>query len=201
MIDETTVFTITFKWDPVDCMYHNGVITEYIIQYYKQDRENETIVNSTSMLEYTITDLQPLTTYMIEVAAVNDAGIGIYGNITAKTKSCKLQSFSLLIQNHLWHIICIVEIMVLSKTSTTIMLEWSQANYTAMKTVTISWIMDSLCMYEENVDGETENNTIVAPYVITELKAYSSYIITVCVEDLVCKSVNETTSESGMVTQ
>ena len=92
MIDEITVFTITVKWDPVDCMYQNGAITEYIIQYYKQDRERITIVNSTSMLRYTITDLQPLTVYVIEVAAVNDAGIGIYGNIIAKTKSCKLQS-------------------------------------------------------------------------------------------------------------
>ena len=77
-------------------MYQNGLITEYIIHYYKQDRENETIVNATSVLEYTITDLQPLTMYVIEVAAVNDAGICIYGSITAKTKSCKLQSFSLL---------------------------------------------------------------------------------------------------------
>ena len=77
-------------------MYLKGVITNYTIQYYKQDRENETIVNSTSVLEYTITDLQPLTMYVIEVAAVNDAGIGIYGKITAKTESCKLQSFSLL---------------------------------------------------------------------------------------------------------
>ena len=96
MIDETTVFTITVKWEPVDCIYQKGVITEYIIQYYKQDRENETIVNATSVLEYTITDLQPITVYVIEVAAVNDAGIGIYGNIIAMTKSCKLQSFSLL---------------------------------------------------------------------------------------------------------
>ena len=46
------------------------------------------------MLEYTITDLQPLTVYVIEVAAVNDAGIGIYGNIIAKTMSCKLQSLN-----------------------------------------------------------------------------------------------------------
>ena len=203
MIDEITVFTINVKWDPVDCMYRKVVITNYAIQYYKQDRENETIVNATtSMLEYTITDLQPLTTYVIEVAAVNDAGIGIYGNITAKTKLCKLQSFSLLIQKESPLVcICIVEIVVLSKTSTSIMLEWSEPNYTAMKTLTILWRMDSLCMYEDNVDGGTVNSTIIAPYVITELKAYSSYNITVCVEDLVCKSVNETTSESGMVTQ
>ena len=81
------------------------------------------------------------------------------------------------------------------------MLEWSESIYTAMKTVIISWMMDSLCMYEGNVDGETVNSTIIAPYVITELKAYSSYIITVCVEGLICKSVNETTNESGMVAQ
>ena len=81
------------------------------------------------------------------------------------------------------------------------MLEWSESNYTAMKTVRILWMMDSLCMYEDNVDGESVNNTIIAPYVITELKAYSSYNITVCVKDLVCKSVSETTNESGMVTQ
>ena len=81
------------------------------------------------------------------------------------------------------------------------MLEWSEASYTAMKTVRILWMMDSLCMYEGNVDGETVNSTIIAPYVITELKAYSSYNITVCVDELVCKTVNETTSESGMVTQ
>ena len=88
--------------------------------------------------------------------------------------------------------------MVLSKTSTTIMLKWSESNYTAMKAVGILWMMDRLCMYEDNVDGETVNKTIIAPY---ELKAYSSYIITVCVEDLVCKSVTETTNETGMVTQ
>ena len=35
------------------------------------------------------------------------------------------------------------------------MLEWSEADYTAMKTVTILWMMDSLCMYEANADGET----------------------------------------------
>ena len=98
MIDEITVFTITVKWDPVDCMYQNGVITEYTIQYYKQDRENETMVNATSMLKYIITDLQPLTVYVIEVAAVNDAGIGIYGNIIAETMSCKLQSLNLVDQ-------------------------------------------------------------------------------------------------------
>ena len=91
----------------------------------------------------------------------------------------------------------LVEVAVKSKTSTTITLAWSEADYTAMKTVKISWMIDdSFCVYDEDVDGQTTNNT-VAPYVITELKAHSSYTITVCVEDLVCESVTETTNESG----
>ena len=95
------------------------------------------------------------------------------------------------------HTCVIVEVTVKSKTSTTITLAWSEADYTAMKTVNISWMIDdSLCMYNEDVDGQTTNNT-VAPYVLTELKAHSSYTITVCVENLVCESVTETTSESG----
>ena len=91
MIDNTTVFAITLKWEPVDCMYQNGKITEYIIQYHKQDRENETMNDTTVMLEFTITDLQPYTVYVIGVAAVNDAGIGVYSNVTAKTIPCKLK--------------------------------------------------------------------------------------------------------------
>ena len=41
MIDEITVFTITVKWDPVDCMYQNGVITEYIQYTILQTRQKE----------------------------------------------------------------------------------------------------------------------------------------------------------------
>ena len=86
---ETTVLNITVKWDPVDCMHQNGLITGYSIQYYQQGRQAETINNTTVMLEFTITDLQPYTVYVIGVAAVNDAGIGVYGNVTAP---CKLKS-------------------------------------------------------------------------------------------------------------
>ena len=190
VIDNTTVFTITLNWKPVDCMYRNGKITKYIIQYHKQDRENETMNDTTAMLEFTITDLQPYTVYVIRVAAVNGAGIGVYGTLTADTGPCKLNS-----QRVYMCVICmcvVVEVTVKSKSSTKITLVWSEANYTAMKTVEISWAMEnsSFCMYDEDVDGQTT-------YVITELKAHSSYTITVCVEDLVCESVTETTSESG----
>ena len=86
------MFNITVKWDPVDCIHQNGLITGYSVQYYQQGRENESMNDTTAMLEFTITDLQPYTVYVIGVAAVNDAGIGVYGNVTAKTIPCKLKS-------------------------------------------------------------------------------------------------------------
>ena len=43
MIDEITVFTITVKWDPVDCMYQNGVITEYIINKTERMKQWSTL--------------------------------------------------------------------------------------------------------------------------------------------------------------
>ena len=94
VIDESTLFEITVKWEPVECKNQNGKIIEYNIQYYEQDKENETITNATTMLGFTITDLQPLTVYVIRVAAVNSAGTGVYGDITAETKPCKLKLFS-----------------------------------------------------------------------------------------------------------
>ena len=66
-------------------------ITEYIIKYHPQDREKGTVNDTTVMLEFTITDLQPYTVYVIGVAAVNDAGIGVYSNVTAETTPCKLK--------------------------------------------------------------------------------------------------------------
>ena len=114
VIDNTTVFSITFNWKPVDCMYQNGKITEYIIKYHPQDRENETMNDTTAMLKFTITDLQPYTVYVIGVAAVNDAGIGVYGTLTADTGPCKLNS-----QCVYMCVICVrvvVEVTVKSKT-------------------------------------------------------------------------------------
>ena len=74
------------------CIHRNGNITEYaIIIYHMQDNNQKYNVRSSgTMLTFTIPDLQPSTTYVISVAAVNSEGIGIYGTITASTLPCEL---------------------------------------------------------------------------------------------------------------
>ena len=82
-------FSITVKWQAVPCIQRNGNITEYTLSYHKQD-DSETYDGSSSGKMFTIRDLQPSTTYVISVAAVNSGGIGVYGNVTAVTLPCEL---------------------------------------------------------------------------------------------------------------
>ena len=85
---------MTVQWKPVPCIHHNGNITGYSIRYHKQGREQEEhrknipAENTTGI----INELQPSTVYVIEVAALNGAGTGIYGSIITSTLSCKLQN-------------------------------------------------------------------------------------------------------------
>ena len=72
------------------CIHRNGNITVYKIIYYHM-RDNDQKYNvSTSGTMLDIPDLQPSTTYVVSVAAVNSEGIGIYGTITASTLPCEL---------------------------------------------------------------------------------------------------------------
>ena len=84
-----TSSSITVQWGPVDCIHHNGDITGYTVQYGVQgsvsiERKNISGGDSTEM---TLTGLANTTTYYIEVAAENSAGIGEYSNpLTVITK-------------------------------------------------------------------------------------------------------------------
>lgn len=69
-------------------MHQNGDLTGYKIQF------GVTTFNTTSMLlgvsdrNFTASDLDPLTTYMFRVAAVNSDGTGPYSNtILLRSKS------------------------------------------------------------------------------------------------------------------
>ena len=85
---------MTVQWKPVPCIHHNGNITGYSIRYHKQGREEverHSITISADNTTVSINELQPSTKYKIEVAAVNSAGTGIYGNIISLTLACKLR--------------------------------------------------------------------------------------------------------------
>ena len=83
-----TSSTITVQWGAVDCIHHNGDITGYSVRYGVQGSGSTQTrdVSGGDTRQTTIPDLNPSTTYSIQVAALNSAGIGGYsGPITAMT--------------------------------------------------------------------------------------------------------------------
>ena len=79
-----TNISITLHWAPVDCIHRNGNITSYLVQYGVQGNRNTNItkVFGGAATNTTISGLIPATMYSIKVAAVNNAGPGVYSNST-----------------------------------------------------------------------------------------------------------------------
>ena len=86
-----TSSSITVQWEAVNCIHHNGDITGYSVQYGVQGSGSTQTrdVSGGDTRQTTIPGLNPSTTYSIQVAAVNSAGIGVYSDpITAMTGKC-----------------------------------------------------------------------------------------------------------------
>ena len=79
---EVTSFSITVLWGPVDCIHCNGDITGYSVRYGVQGSggTQSVSISESAVTETTISGLNFSTNYSIEVAAVNNAGIGNYSN-------------------------------------------------------------------------------------------------------------------------
>ena len=85
---DVTFSSITVQWGAVDCIHHNGNITGYSVRYWVQRSSTHTLnVSGGTTTAFTLTGLSNSTTYSIDVAAVNNAGIGKYSDsIMVKTK-------------------------------------------------------------------------------------------------------------------
>ena len=81
-VPDVTSSSITVQWGAVDCIHHNGDITGYSVRYRVQGSGStqNMSVSGGDTRQTTIPDLNPSTTYSIEVAAVNSAGIGNYSD-------------------------------------------------------------------------------------------------------------------------
>ena len=96
----------------MDCIHQNGNITGYSVRYVAQRSSTYTVtVSGGAVMAYTLTGLSNSTTYSIDVAAVNNAGIGKYSDfITVKTKGMfilvKVLDFTDLCQLLLVHTQC-----------------------------------------------------------------------------------------------
>ena len=81
-VSEVTSFSITVQWGPIYCIHRNGdAITGYSVQYREVGTAmREITVQIVPGMQATLTGLVPSTVYALSVAAVNNAGIGVYSD-------------------------------------------------------------------------------------------------------------------------
>ena len=90
----------TVQWGAVDCIDRNGDITGYSVRYGVQGSgSTQTVsVSGSGATMTTISGLESSTSYSIEVAAVNNAGTGVYSTsiITVEIPNGKTVNGSML---------------------------------------------------------------------------------------------------------
>ena len=88
---------MTISWDSVQCIHRNGLITHYIISYGPVGETN-LVTNSVGVnnggqddgLSYTVSGLESSTNSIFKVAAVNEAGVGLFAVTQGKTINSKI---------------------------------------------------------------------------------------------------------------
>ena len=82
MSTSSTSSSITVQWGAVDCIHRNGDITGYSVRYGVQGNGSTQTesVSGGGATQTTISGLTASTNYSIEVAAVNNAGTGVYSS-------------------------------------------------------------------------------------------------------------------------
>ena len=84
------VFSITLRWEQVECDDRNGDITGYVVHYSVSGNGESSLHNLTlDMNSFTIMKLFPSTQYKIGIAAVNGVGTGVFKSMTSMTMPCK----------------------------------------------------------------------------------------------------------------
>ena len=85
-IIDCTPTTITVQWGEVECIHRNGDITGYSVRVVTSS-ERDRVISVGDVRQATISGLSPFTEYTVSVAAVDNAGIGVYSNgATIRTK-------------------------------------------------------------------------------------------------------------------
>ena len=88
-VSEVTSSSITVRWGTVPCIHRNGDITGYSVQYGVVGSESIQTM-SVSGDNATISNLASSTKYILQVAAMNDAGTGEYSDpVTTNTDGMK----------------------------------------------------------------------------------------------------------------
>ena len=95
-VTEVTSSSITIQWELVNCIYRNGDITGYSLQYGVEGSGSTHAlgISGDGTTQITFSGLDCGTTYSIEVAAVNSAGTGVYSNaLSVMTEGIQFSDF------------------------------------------------------------------------------------------------------------
>ena len=71
----------------MSCLDRNGEITGYIAQAVRNEMVERFASVGGGATQATISGLSPSTSYSVQVAAVNGAGIGSYSSVSVRTSS------------------------------------------------------------------------------------------------------------------
>ena len=95
-VSEVTFSSITVQWGAVDCIHRNGNITGYSVRYgvVGSGSAQTMSVSGEDARQTTISNLIPSTTYSIQVAAENSAGIGVYSDPREATTNGMILCYS-----------------------------------------------------------------------------------------------------------
>lgn len=75
----TSIFSVHLHWEPVSCVHQNGEITGYIVKYWAHGRNTTGRISyDVSRTDVTVSNLSALTNFSFQVAAVNNAGTGVF---------------------------------------------------------------------------------------------------------------------------
>ena len=198
-----SVFNITVQWGPVDCVDQNGNITGYSVRYGtvgSELRETVTVQGGTTITGF-LTGLNSSTTYSVEVAAVNGAGIGVYSGPINQTTlgrasiillSWKCNTFSTVTAP-------VLTVQEYSVTSTTIPLTWTSAG-SVVDGYGVEWTYDGDCSGVNGGSASVGGNE--TSFTIERLEEFSPYSISVNTSNFISSAVSNTatgmTSEAGM---
>ena len=87
-VNDSASSSVTVEWGAVNCSHRNGDITAYSVRYGVQGNGSIHTVNVSgdTTTNATISGLTPSTKYVIDIAAMNSAGIGVYSHpLTVET--------------------------------------------------------------------------------------------------------------------
>ena len=180
-----TSSSITVQWGAVNCIHHNGDITDYSVRYRVQgtaegDRTVKMATGDSSGGMYTISGLSAATVYTVEVAAVNSVGTGVYSDLLTSLTS----GTALVCANTIHQDLSLfpVEPPVLSLASPTeaftISLSWTSAG-PVVSSYEVAWQRDTSGECPDEDEGSTTITDGSTNYEIMGLAGISSYTISV----------------------